>query len=154
MTKLLRYLLALIAGRASVAESEEPLPVLWMPSAITAEIRADNVYLKIGKYLHLEQRLAPGQYGWTMSKLEIPDSWPAPDLFFREEQLVLRVKDVGEFQINAFNMGPLSYGILCAGEGKKAPDARLAAIWAEYASPHAANRMLQPTSGRDAAFPG
>jgi len=138
LLSLWHFIRSLLGKRAEPDANQDELePLLWKPEKITAEIRADNVYLKIGKYLYLEQRLDQGESGWTMSKIEIPDAWIVLDVAFKGEQLVLRVKDGGEFQINASNMGPLDYAVLCAGKGKKVADEKLEAIWNEHAKAHA-----------------
>lgn len=138
LLSLWHFIRSLLAKRAEPdAHQEEPEPLLWKPEKITAEIRADNVYLKVGKYLHLEQRLDHSEHGWTISKVEIPDTWIVLEVAFKGEHLVLRVKDRGEFQINASNLGPLGYAVLCAGKGKKAADEKLEAIWNEHAKAQA-----------------
>lgn len=135
LPNLSRFILSIFSKRLTfhVDDEIEEEPLVWKPEMITAQIRADNVYLKIGKYLHLEQKLEPGEYGWTMSKFEIPDSWVVIDVSFQGEQLILNVKDSGKFQITPSNFGPLSYAILSAGKGNKVTDQQLEPIWNEHA---------------------
>ena len=129
--KLLYLALSLLTRKNN--NENKPKPVLWKPESISAEINADNVYLKIGKYLNLEQKLEPNEEGWSKSVIEIPDTWMVKNVFFRNEQLILQVKDSGEYQINGNNMGLLSYEILSAGNGEKTDDAKLLLIWEKCA---------------------
>jgi hypothetical protein len=112
---VIRFNASILAQREEQSLDCEPKAVLWKPEKILAEIRADNVYLKIGKYLYLAQELESAEQGWTMAKMTIPENWIVLDVSIHADQLILDVKDRGKYQINALNMGPLSYAILCAG---------------------------------------
>lgn len=114
------------------AEDQPVAPGPWGPENITAEILSDNVYLKIGKYLYLEQK-NPGEQGWTMKKIQIPESWQVSPLFFEGENLILKVQDKGIFRISASNVTGLSSAVWVAREGKKLGDQKLEAIWEEHA---------------------
>jgi hypothetical protein len=127
---LYRFVRSILARRGERSVDGEPEGVLWKPEKIHAEIRADNVYLKIGKYLYLEQELESGEQGWISVKMKIPENWIVLDVSMHADQLNLDVKDRGNYQIDAFNMGPLQYAILCAG---REDDRKLEGIWNEHA---------------------
>ena len=117
-------------AKRNVGREPVDVPYLWKPDKILAEIRADNEFLKIGKYLHLEQTLEPGEQGWTTSKIQIPDKWIVVKVGFEGDQLVLETKEHGKFQLNRFNEGPLSYDVLCAGKNNYS---KLESIWNQHA---------------------
>ncbi|MFA6903566.1 MAG: hypothetical protein WC236_10830 [Gallionellaceae bacterium] len=120
------------SSSSQVGDEIKEEPMIWRPENITAQIRADNVYLKIGKYLHLEQKLEPGECGWIKSKLKIPESWTVLDVSFHGDDLILDVKDYGKYLINPSNKGPLSYAIHSA-KGKEANNQKFEDIWNEHA---------------------
>lgn len=114
----------------NIATDTTEIKFIWRTENITAQVKSDNVYLKIGKYIEFEQKLEAGEYGWTNSKENIPDTWHISDIVKDTESFYITTKEHGQYIVNASNFGTLSSAILGAGEIQ---DHELEEIWKEHA---------------------
>lgn len=117
----------LLPEECSPAEAN---PFVWRTDWITAEIRRDDAFLKIGQYLHLSQRLPPGESGWTTNKIEIPESWLVQDVEVASGAVTLTTGDGRVFQLTRENVTKLDFAIL---DGNPKSDEELERIWEEHA---------------------
>ena len=104
---------------------------IWRPDNITTEIKSDNTYLKIGKYLELEQNLESDEYGWTQTKLNIPDTWHISEITKDAENFYIHTKEHGKYIINAENFEDLSSTLLGVSDDQDTFE--LEKIWKKYA---------------------
>ena len=109
--------------------SEEDFEILWKSECISAELLSDNTYLKIGKFIQLEQELDDGEFGWNQSKFNIPNTWHVNSVKVEAGIIVVNVKDHGEFQICKQNFGTLQSAILNDGQRD---DAALFEVWKKH----------------------
>ncbi len=102
---------------------------LWKPESITFEIKHANKLLDIGYMLELNQKLEPGETGWTMIRIDIPESWVNAKLEMQKGTIVIKIGK-HEFYLNKNNQGKLSYAIL---NGGNKTDKQLLKIWIDHA---------------------
>jgi hypothetical protein len=81
---LLCFIGLMVSGRA-----EE---FIWRTKSITAEIRRDDKFLKMGQYLHLQQKLRKGEQGWTMMKIDLPEHWTVEQVSVGDGKVRVRTK--------------------------------------------------------------
>ena len=103
---------------------------IWRPGTITLSIKNDNKYLKIGQYLQLENRLLEGEYGWTQSKMDLPDSWIIERLRFVGEHLVFKNQYGELFSIKPPKLNALDFELL---NGGKKSNRELEILWRKFA---------------------
>ncbi|MBP7934599.1 MAG: SMI1/KNR4 family protein [Phycisphaerae bacterium] len=104
--------------------------LVWRTDWITAEIRRDDEFLKIGQYLHLCQHLPPGVTGWTMKKIEVPEHWSVRSVGVADGVITVSTRDGRVFQLTQYNVGMLNSAILEVGT---ISDEELDRIWCSYA---------------------
>jgi hypothetical protein len=105
---------------------------VWRVFDISATIVRDDEHLKIGQFLNLEQRLRPGESGWTNMKINIPERWIVRAVVPSANGVTLTLLDGTEFHLHRRNVGPLSFEILDGGDDKPDHDHEL--IWKKYAA--------------------
>jgi hypothetical protein len=98
---------------------------LWKPGDISFEIKETNKLQKIGLFLELNQKLAPGEIGWTQSRFHVPQSWGNATLEMKDGRIHICANGKN-YYIDKENSGKLSYDILSAG---KISDVVLERIW-------------------------
>jgi hypothetical protein len=103
---------------------------IWRPSTITMSVETDNKYMKIGQYLQLKNKLYDGEYGWTQSKIDLPDSWRIEALGFDENNLTFKNQFGETFSIKPPVLNSLDFEIL---DGGKKSDQELEVIWRKHA---------------------
>lgn len=111
---------------SKTAKAGEKGGFLWRPDSIKFSIESDTEYMKIGKYLRLEQGLKDGEAGWVESKEDIPDSWEIDTIGFFGEELRIKVQKDGWYYVSPKNYSKLSFSIL---DGGDKTEAELLAIW-------------------------
>ena len=104
---------------------------VWRPENITVEIKSDNTYLRIGKYLEFEQNLELGEYGWTQTKLNIPNTWHISEITKDAESFYIHTKEHGKYIINSRNFGDLNSDLLSVPDDQDTSE--LDKIWKKYA---------------------
>ena len=104
---------------------------IWKPENISVELLSDNTYLKIGKFIELNQQLDDGEYGWTQSRLNIPGTWHVQSATVVGVSIEINVKDRGTFIISENNFGALSFDILDSDADND--DVLLNTIWERHA---------------------
>jgi len=123
----LNQVTAIIIGLiTSQSSAEKAKQIIWQPDSIQYSIQVDTTYLKIGKYIQLQQRLKKGASGWTQSKEDIPDSWEIDSMAFFGNELRLREIKRGWYYLSPENYGALSFAIL---NGGKKTNLDLEIIW-------------------------
>jgi hypothetical protein len=65
---LLKLISAVVFTTTAPANAHE---FLWRTESVSAEIKRDDQFLRIGQYLLLEQILRPNETGWKMMKISI-----------------------------------------------------------------------------------
>lgn len=113
-------------------EGEGSTEFIWRTDVITASIRRDDALLRIGQYLCLDQTLAPGEFGWTHKKLNIPECWNVENVSVREGMVFLATNSSGAYRLTRDNVGQLQFELFDGGDGKS--DAQLEAIWTKHAA--------------------
>lgn len=104
---------------------------VWKVNNIAAEIRNDSEYLMIGNYLELNQTLNVGEYGWTHSKLNIPDTWHVIEITKDSESIYINTEGHGKFILNSSNYGDLSSELLDVEDEQNSQE--LENVWTECA---------------------
>ena len=105
---------------------------VWRAVDISAAIMRDDEYLKIGQFLNLDQRLRPGESGWTNMRINIPEHWIVRAVVPSDAGITLTLLDGSRFHLPRRNVGSLSFEILDGGDDK--PDHDLEIIWKKYAA--------------------
>jgi len=104
---------------------------IWRTEDMTATVQVDDQYLRIGQYLHLEQRLQPPEMGWTLMKIDLPDSWDGVSVSISNGSVWLSLPDGARFQLRRDNVSRLDREILDGGLGKS--DEVLHRLWVKHA---------------------
>ena len=105
---------------------------VWATEDITASIRRDDEFLKIGQYLYLKQDLSSEETGWLNMKINIPEHWQVQNILVGNGLVRLETASSGSFSLTRDNVGKLSFDILDGGDNK--PDDVLQSIWVRHAS--------------------
>jgi hypothetical protein len=104
---------------------------LWRPESITASIRRDDEWLKIGQFLNLDQALRPNEGGWMNMKIDLPETWEISSIQFVGSRLMLVLVNGDRYYLDRDNVGALSFDVLDGGGVKS--DAELERIWSKHA---------------------
>ena len=114
------------------SEDEGSVAFIWRTEAITASIRRDDEFLRIGQYLYLEQDPSPDETGWLSMKINIPEHWQVQSVLVGDGLVRLETESSGSFCLTRENVGKLSYEILDGGDDKSDDD--LQSIWMRHAA--------------------
>ncbi|MGI9422703.1 MAG: hypothetical protein ACR2PA_05885, partial [Hyphomicrobiaceae bacterium] len=104
----------------------------WRTDVMTASIRRDDEFLKIGQHLYLEQELAPEDEGWLDMKLNIPEHWDVRSVAVKEGMVRLDTNSSGAYRLTRENVGELSFELLDGGDDKS--NDQLQAVWTRHAA--------------------
>jgi hypothetical protein len=96
---------------------------LWRPSRI-------GLFVEEGSAIRLEQELNEGEFGWKMSRLDIPSSWEIKNLRFEGLALCFNNQHGESFSVQPPTLNKLNFQLL---DGGDKPDSRIADIWREHA---------------------
>ena len=102
---------------------------MWNPDDISFELKQANKLLNIGLMLELNQKLAPGETGWSQSRLNVPESWKNATLEMKEGRIQI-LANGKTYYVSKSNEGKLSFETLNVG---KISDVEFEAIWHKYA---------------------
>lgn len=103
---------------------------IWRPSAITLSFHdGDHGGVK-GKYLRLDQKLADGEIGWSMSIMDLPETWEIQELGFQGLGLRFKNQHGETFLVQPPVLNKLDFAIL---DGGNKDDQTLEALWRKYA---------------------
>jgi len=105
---------------------------VWATEDITASIRRDDEFLKIGQYLYLKQDLSSEETGWLNMKINIPEHWQVQNILVGNGLVRLETASSGSLSLTRDNVGKLSFDILDGGDNM--PDDVLQSIWVRHAS--------------------
>ena len=78
----------------------------------------------------MQNKLNDGEYGWTQSRIDLPDSWRIEDLGFEGEKITFKNQFGETFSIKPAKLNTLDFEIL---DGGKKSDREIEAIWRKYA---------------------
>jgi len=120
-----KLLLSLIFLSASISAE-----ILWKPESISFELKQAHKLLGIGLMLEINQTLEEDEYGWTQSRIDVPEDWQGANLEIRAGTIYISVGEQ-EYYLNASNKGDLSFEIL---DGGNKTDLQLQSIWTKHAS--------------------
>ncbi|QDU83742.1 SMI1 / KNR4 family protein [Planctomycetes bacterium Pla163] len=96
----------------------EGISFKWLPERIEVTIEDGPDPRREVHCLTLEQRLEPGETGWTMSKIFLPANWGVLSHGFEGQDLCLVLTDGRTFKINRDNYGDLSMAVMeCYSKG-------------------------------------
>lgn len=109
---------------------------LWRPESISASVRQDDEWLKIGQYLNLDQALRPNEGGWTNIKIDLPEHWEITSVQFVGIRLEIALRSGSRYYVYPDNVGSLSFAVSDGGDRKS--DDELDRIWAKHAGGGAA----------------
>ena len=111
-------------------QSDNDAKFVWRPDSISYSIETDTLYLKIGKYLQLNQILKKNESGWTQLKIDIPENWEVDKINFNENELILYLENGIQYYLSPINVGELNFEIL---SNKNKNDSELTEIWNRFA---------------------
>ena len=120
------------ADQFSATENEDSVAFVWRTDAMTASIRRDDEFLKLGQYLYLEQNLSTDEFGWINMKINIPENWKVQDVEVGDGQVRLETDSSGSFGLTRENVGKLSFEILDGGDEQS--NDYLQSIWTKHAA--------------------
>ena len=80
--------------------------------------------------LEINQTLEEEEYGWSQSRIDVPEDWQGANLEMRAGTIYISVGGQ-EYYLNASNKGDLSFEIL---NGGNKTDLQLQSIWTKHAS--------------------
>ena len=126
---LMRTLLVILmcfAGLISCRSTE----FIWRTESITAEVRRDDEFLKLGQYLHLEQKLRDNEQGWTMMKIDLPEHWTVEQITVSNGEVRVWTKGGTNFVLTKDNVTKMDFEIH---DGGKKSDGLLETIWRKHA---------------------
>ncbi len=113
---------------------------LWRPSRISIALHQGDHPAIEGQYTRLDQKLPPGESGWLVSLLDLPESWEILNLGFEGLSIVFQNQYSELFRIQPPILNELNLAILKEG----APgDPVLEALWRKYASRQEEGRPLR-----------
>lgn len=113
-------------------ENQPSTGFIWRTDRMTASIKRDDEFLKIGQYLYLEQTLEPGETGWVEKKLSLPQHWNVQNVSVRNGLVLLETNGSGKYHLTRDNVGALSFELLDV--ELDGSDAKLQAIWTKHAA--------------------
>ena len=96
---------------------------LWRPSRISASVERTGILL-------LEQKLPEGEYGWTLSRMDIPSVWDINNLGFDGLYLCFSNQHGEDFRVKPPKLKNLDYELL---NGGSKSDEVVADLWRKYA---------------------
>ncbi len=103
---------------------------MWRPLTIDATIEIDSTYLKVGQYLRLTNEPRGDEFGWTESKVDLPDTWRVEKLEFQGTYLTFQIQTKERFAIKPPKLNELDFKIL---NGGNKSDQELEMWWRKYA---------------------
>ena len=130
MRGLMRTRLAILLCFIGLVVSGSAADFLWRTESITAEVRRDDKFLKMGQYLHLQQKLQKGEGGWTMMKIDLPEHWTLEQVSVGDGKVSVRTKGGALYVLTKDNVDKMDFEILDG--GNKSNDA-LEKIWKMHA---------------------
>ena len=116
----------------SDSKDENSIQFVWRTDVMTARIKRDDEFLKIGQHLFLEQNLSPQDAGWRSMKLNIPETWDVQSIAVGEGKVRLDTAQSGAYQLTRENVGKLSFELLDGGGGT--PNDHVQAVWTRHAA--------------------
>ena len=115
---------------SSFSVAAKPPGFVWLPGQIKASLARDDEYLRMGQYLLLEQELPAGVQGWTLMRIDLPESWRMETIAVRETAVVLTTEDAGSYELTRRNVAALSSAIL---HDDTPTDSELEQLWRLHA---------------------
>ena len=103
---------------------------LWQPNRITISIHDGDHAVVKGKYLRMDQVLPEGETGWTMSIIDLPDTWKISELRFEGLAICFKNQHKEVFRIQPPKLNVLDFEILSGGEKDTTA---LEALWRNHA---------------------
>lgn len=103
---------------------------LWRTESISAEIKRDDQFKRVGHYIQLKQALRPNESGWTTMKIDIPEHWHVKDISIVQGRIKLINSDGSQYELTRDNVGKLNFEILDAGIKS---NEQLEKLWSRYA---------------------
>ena len=104
---------------------------VWRPELMTATIKRDDEFLRIGQYLHLEQNLPSGEAGWLDTKINVPEHWDVQKIEVRDGAVRIDTAESGSFCVTEENAGVLF--LVLSPSAADRPDYMLQVLWVEHA---------------------
>ncbi len=111
-------------------------PPPWNPRRIKARVERGAPGSRSGQHLELTRKLARGQAGWTLLRIDLPRSWQVASAKMIGGVVVVACASGETYRVGPANCGALNFAVLDAGE---ATDAELEALWAKHARPRTAS---------------
>lgn len=103
---------------------------LWRTESISATVRRDPVTPRLGQFLRLEQKLEPGETGWGMMKIDLPENWSVKEVIVAAGKVTLRLEDGSRYELTEKNVSALQFEILDSGARS---DSALDELWRKHA---------------------
>ena len=126
----MRTPLAILLCFIGLVVSGHAADFIWRTESISAEVRRDDKFLKMGQYLHLQQKLRNAEQGWTMMKIDLPERWTVEQVHVSDGKVSVRTKRGTVYVLTKDNVGKMDFEILDG--GMKSDDA-LEKIWKKHA---------------------
>lgn len=103
---------------------------LWRTESISATVKRDPVTPRLGQFLRLEQKLEPGETGWGMMKIDLPENWSVKEVIVAAGKVTLRLEDGSRYELTETNVSALQFEILDSGAKS---DSALDELWRKHA---------------------
>ena len=95
-------------------------------------MKIDNKYLKyLGQYLHMTQELKDNEYSWSLTKIDLPESWKIIGITKENNQVIITNTVKEKYFIDWSNLNKLSSGLMGT---KRIPDETIIKAWKKHAT--------------------